>query len=226
LKFTLNTTSSKYSARTGTLETDHGDINTPVFMPVGTVGAVKTMEPRELKKIDFKIILGNTYHLYLRPGIEIIEKAGGIHKFINWKKNILFNPDESIDFQGNTGPFLQYTYARIRSIIKRAEILNIDFGQKKFNSIKSISDNEKRIIDLITNYKYMLELAAVSHSPSVICNYVYDLSKTYNSFYQEEKIFDGKNNETTSFKIALSHITSRVIKSSLNLLGISVTNKM
>ena len=142
------------------------------------------------------------------------------------KKKMLFNPDESIDFQGNTGPFLQYTYARIRSIIKRAEILNIDFGQKKFNSIKSISDNEKRIIDLITNYKYMLELAAVSHSPSVICNYVYDLSKTYNSFYQEEKIFDGKNNETTSFKIALSDITSRVIKSSLNLLGISVTNKM
>ena len=72
----------------------------------------------------------------------------------------------------------------------------------------------------------MLELAAESHSPSVICNYVYDLSKTYNSFYQEEKIFDGKNNETTSFKIALSDITSRVIKSSLNLLGISVTNKM
>ena len=142
------------------------------------------------------------------------------------KKKMLFNPDESIDFQGNTGPFLQYTYARIRSIIKRAEILNIDFRQKKFTSIKSISDNEKRIIDLILNYKSMLELAAVSHSPSLICNYIYDLSKTYNSFYQEEKIFDGKNNETTSFKIALSELTSRVIKSLLNLLGISVTNKM
>ena len=142
------------------------------------------------------------------------------------KKKMLFNPDESIDFQGNTGPFLQYTYARIRSIIKRAEILNIDFRQKKITSIKSISDNEKRIIDLILNYKSMLELAAVSHSPSLICNYIYDLSKTYNSFYQEEKIFDGKNNETTSFKIALSELTSRVIKSLLNLLGISVTNKM
>ena len=142
------------------------------------------------------------------------------------KKKMLFNPDESIDFQGNTGPFLQYTYARIRSIIKRADILNIEYGNIKFSSIKSISTNEKKIIDQIVNYKYILESAAESYSPSIICNYVYELSKTYNSFYQEEKIFDGKNNETTSFKIALSNITSNVIKSLLNLLGIDVTNKM
>jgi len=175
------------------------------------LGKIDDFDGEDLTKLYHKIALSALkYHLLK----------------VDPKKKMLFNPDESIDFQGNTGPFLQYTYARIRSIIKRAEILNIDFGQKKFNSIKSISDNEKRIIDLITNYKYMLELAAVSHSPSVICNYVYDLSKTYNSFYQEEKIFDGKNNETTSFKIALSDITSKVIKSSLNLLGISVTNKM
>ncbi|PDH44612.1 MAG: arginine--tRNA ligase [Rhodothermaeota bacterium MED-G18] len=175
------------------------------------LGKIDDFDGEDLTKLYHKIALSALkYHLLK----------------VDPKKKMLFNPDESIDFQGNTGPFLQYTYARIRSIIKRAEILNIDFGQKKFNSIKSISDNEKRIIDLIANYKSMLELSAVSHSPSVICNYVYDLSKTYNSFYQEEKIFDGKNNETTSFKIALSDITSRVIKSSLNLLGISVTNKM
>ena len=142
------------------------------------------------------------------------------------KKKMLFNPDESIDFQGNTGPFLQYTYARIRSIIKRADILNIEYGNIKFSSIKSISTNEKKIIDQIVNYKFILESAAESYSPSIICNYVYELSKTYNSFYQEEKIFDGKNNETTSFKIALSNMTSNVIKSLLNLLGIDVTNKM
>ena len=142
------------------------------------------------------------------------------------KKKMLFNPDESIDFQGNTGPFLLYTYARIRSIIKRAEILNIEYGKINFSTIKHISVNEKKIIDLIVNYKYILETAAESYSPSIICNYVYDLSKSYNSFYQEEKIFDGKNNETTSFKIALSDITSKVIKSLLNLLGIDITNKM
>ena len=58
-------------------------------MPVGTIGAVKTMDPYELKSIDFKIILGNTYHLYLRPGTDIINKAGGLHKFISWDRPIL-----------------------------------------------------------------------------------------------------------------------------------------
>ena len=89
MKFTLKNNSSKYSARTGVLETGHGSINTPVFMPVGTIGAVKTMEPNELKKIGFEIILGNTYHLYLRPGTEIVKKAGGLHKFISWDRPIL-----------------------------------------------------------------------------------------------------------------------------------------
>ena len=89
MKFTLNNNSSKYSARTGILKTGHGSIDTPVFMPVGTIGAVKTMAPYELKKIDFKIILGNPYHLYLRPGTEIVKKAGGLHKFISWDRPIL-----------------------------------------------------------------------------------------------------------------------------------------
>ena len=89
MKFTLKNNSLKYSARTGVLETGHGSINTPVFMPVGTIGVVKTMDPNELKKIDFKIILGNTYHLYLRPGTEIVKKAGGLHKFISWDRPIL-----------------------------------------------------------------------------------------------------------------------------------------
>ena len=89
MKFTIKNSSLNSSARTGILETDHGNINTPVFMPVGTVGAVKTMGPDELKVIDFKIILGNTYHLYLRPGTNIINQAGGLHKFASWDRPIL-----------------------------------------------------------------------------------------------------------------------------------------
>ena len=99
MKFTLKNNSSKYSARTGVLETGHGSIDTPVFMPVGTIGAVKTMDPNELKKIDFKIILGNTYHLYLRPGIDRIERFGGLHGFMNFEKPILtdyLNPKKII----------------------------------------------------------------------------------------------------------------------------------
>ena len=77
-------------ARAGEITTDHGVIETPIFMPVGTAGTVKGVHQRELKEdIDPDIILGNTYHLYLRPTTDILEKAGGLHKFMNWDRNIL-----------------------------------------------------------------------------------------------------------------------------------------
>ena len=87
MKFTLLT--SDGSARSGLIETDHGPIETPIFMPVGTQGSVKAIEQRELDEIGAQIILGNTYHLYLRPGTELVKSAGGIHKFIGWRKPIL-----------------------------------------------------------------------------------------------------------------------------------------
>ena len=90
MKFNLLATDSKSKARAALLDTDHGSIETPIFMPVGTVGTVKGVHQRELKNdINPDIILGNTYHLYLRPKIEILEKAGGLHKFMNWDRNIL-----------------------------------------------------------------------------------------------------------------------------------------
>jgi len=89
LKFIINKINPNSRARLGILETNHGDIETPAFMPVGTAGSVKTMSPDELEKIDFKIILGNTYHLYLRPGTKIIKEARGLHKFISWQRPIL-----------------------------------------------------------------------------------------------------------------------------------------
>lgn len=76
-------------ARIGTFKTPHGVIETPVFMPVGTKATVKTMKPHELEELGAQIILANTYHLYLRPGHQIIEKLGGLHKFMNWKGPIL-----------------------------------------------------------------------------------------------------------------------------------------
>jgi len=76
-------------ARTGRISTAHGVIETPVFMPVGTQGTVKTMSPEEIKEIGFGIILGNTYHLSMRPGVEIIRRAGGLHRFMNWDGAIL-----------------------------------------------------------------------------------------------------------------------------------------
>ncbi len=90
MKFQLKAKDSLSKARAGVITTDHGVIETPIFMPVGTVASVKGVHQRELKNdINPDIILGNTYHLYLRPGIEILEKAGGLHKFMNWDRNIL-----------------------------------------------------------------------------------------------------------------------------------------
>ena len=89
MKFTLQNSDSNTPARTGILKTDHGTIQTPVFMPIGTMGAVKTMAPHELEGVGSQIILGNTYHLYLRPGTDVIHQAGGLHQFNSWSKSIL-----------------------------------------------------------------------------------------------------------------------------------------
>ena len=89
MKFTLQNSDSNTPARTGILKTDHGTIQTPVFMPIGTMGAVKTMAPHELEGVGSQIILGNTYHLYLRPGTHVIHQAGGLHQFNSWSKSIL-----------------------------------------------------------------------------------------------------------------------------------------
>jgi len=88
-RFSVRTQDSVTSARTGELILPHGIVQTPVFMPVGTLGTVKAMSPEELENIGFDIILGNTYHLYLRPGDELIKNAGGLHSFVNWNGNML-----------------------------------------------------------------------------------------------------------------------------------------
>jgi len=90
MDFLLQKTAENSRARAGAMTTDHGTIETPIFMPVGTAGSVKGIHTRDLKEdIKAQIILGNTYHLYLRPGIDVIEKAGGLHKFNRWERPIL-----------------------------------------------------------------------------------------------------------------------------------------
>ncbi|HHW03451.1 MAG TPA: tRNA guanosine(34) transglycosylase Tgt [Thermoanaerobacterales bacterium] len=89
MKFEVIKKARDSMARRGLLTTPHGIIETPVFMPVGTQATVKTMTPEELEQIGAKIILSNTYHLYLRPGHKVVEEAGGLHKFMNWSRTIL-----------------------------------------------------------------------------------------------------------------------------------------
>jgi len=132
LKFSLNIQDSATSARTGELTLPHGKVKTPVFMPVGTLGTVKAMSPGELENIGFDIILGNTYHLYLRPGDELIKNAGGLHSFINWNRNILTDSggfqvmslqqfrkitEEGIEFQSHIdGSFHLFSPERVMEI--------------------------------------------------------------------------------------------------------------
>ena len=88
--YKINSVDPKSKARTGQFITERGAINTPIFMPVGTAGTVKAIHQRELyNDIEAEIILGNTYHLYLRPGMEVLSNAGGLHRFMKWDRPIL-----------------------------------------------------------------------------------------------------------------------------------------
>ena len=104
--FTIERKSPECAARLGTLETPHGAVHTPVFMPVGTRGTVKAMSPLELEELGAQIILGNTYHLFLKPGAELIEKAGGLHRFSAWNHPILTD----------SGGFQVFSLAKLRKM--------------------------------------------------------------------------------------------------------------
>src|SRR5271154_1701935 len=104
--FELLKTDTATKARRGRLTTAHGVIETPVFMPVGTQASVKALDLRELNEMNTQIILGNTYHLNLRPGLDVIRAAGGLHKFMNWEKPILTD----------SGGFQVFSLAKIRKV--------------------------------------------------------------------------------------------------------------
>ncbi|MEN8805242.1 MAG: arginine--tRNA ligase [Wenyingzhuangia sp.] len=136
------------------------------------------------------------------------------------KKRILFDPKESIDFNGNTGPFIQYTYARIQSILRKA---NFDYSSKQ--NIKA-SDKELSVIKTLQEYRNTVALAAKNHSPAIICNYTYDLVKEYNSFYQSSYILGCEDEALKIFRTQLSSKVADTIKSAFLLLGIEVPERM
>src|SRR6266404_8334650 len=104
--FVLSTTDRHSKARHGQLTTAHGVIDTPAFMPVGTQGSVKGVTPRELRELDAQIILGNTYHLFVRPGLDVIKHFGGLHNFMNWDGPILTD----------SGGYQIFSLAKLRKI--------------------------------------------------------------------------------------------------------------
>ena len=142
------------------------------------------------------------------------------------KKRILFNPKESVDFQGNTGPFIQYTYARIQSIYRKY----LETGGIEETSAVSVDlelhAKEKELIKLIDQYPVILESAAENLSPALIANYIYDLVKEFNSFYQQVTILGENNQALKLFRVQLSRRVGKVIESGFALLGIEVPERM
>ncbi len=143
------------------------------------------------------------------------------------KKNMMFNPNESIDFNGNTGPFIQYSYTRIYSLLEKAleEKISTDFDDNSFKNI-DLSGKEISLIKEVYNFKGMVIDAAKNLNPAAIANYVYNLAKLYNSFYQEFTIFKCKSDDLKSFRLKLSESVAVTIKTGLNILGIDVPHRM
>jgi len=136
------------------------------------------------------------------------------------KKKMLFNPEESIDFNGNTGPFIQYTYARIQSLLAKA-----NFEYKNVTASEP-NQSEKELIMQLANFKGVVARAAEALSPALVANYVYDVVKAYNSFYQSNPILNQEDQNITQFRLNLSDLTAKTIKKSLGLLGINTVNRM
>lgn len=139
------------------------------------------------------------------------------------KKRILFDPKESVDFQGNTGPFIQYTYARIRAIIRKSDISITDL---QFQNDIILHEKEKEILNLLSQYPETIQSAAKNYSPALIANYTYDLVKSFNSFYQNVSILGANSEHEKKFRVLLSFKVGEVIKSSFQLLGIKVPERM
>ena len=138
------------------------------------------------------------------------------------RKNMLFNPEESIDFNGNTGPFVQYTYARIQSVLRKAQ------GVKEFSSleVKELSDKELALIQRLVDYPVAVRQAGDEFSPAVIANYAYSLACDFNSFYHDHSILNEADEQKRALRLVLAQTVSKVIKSAMALLGIEVPNRM
>jgi arginyl-tRNA synthetase len=141
------------------------------------------------------------------------------------RKNMTFNPKESIDFNGNTGPFIQYTYARIRSVLRKAAEAGIEIPATIPGGL-TLSEKEEGLIQMLSDFKGIVKQAGEIYSPSIIANYCYDLVKEYNQFYHDFSILREENENIKVFRLALSANVAKIVRLGMNLLGIEVPERM
>jgi len=162
-----------------------------------------------------------------RREIARIVGMGALKYFIlkvDARKNMLFNPEESIDFNGNTGPFIQYTYARIRSILRKAE--SAASNASLFPLPSSLSEKEVELIQKMSEYGAAVEQAGKDYSPSGIANYCYELTKVFNQFYHDFSILNEPDEQKKAVRLMLAKNVAKIIKSAMALLGIEVPERM
>ena len=163
-----------------------------------------------------------------RNEIARIVGLGALKYFIlkvDARKNMLFNPEESIDFNGNTGPFIQYTYARIRSIMRKAEAEGFDLTNTLADNLP-INEKEVQLIQKLNSFESVVEQAGKDYSPSGIANYCYELTKDFNQFYHEYSILNAENAEAKTLRLTLAKNVAKTIKNGMQLLGIEVPERM
>jgi arginyl-tRNA synthetase len=145
------------------------------------------------------------------------------------KKRMIFNPEESVDFHGFTGPFIQYTHARIKSILRKAAM---DNGQWTMDNRQSAIDNaglhklERAIIIALEQYPTIIGQACMEHNPSVIAIYAFNLAKSFNTFYTEHSVMNAESEEKKQLRLQICEMTAHVIASAMHLLGIKVPERM
>ena len=144
---------------------------------------------------------------------------------VDARKNMLFNPEESIDFNGNTGPFIQYTYARIRSILRKAADTGLDYRHLPA-AVPALSTKEEEIVARVAEFAAVVRQAGQDYSPSVIANYCYDLTKEYNQFYHDYSVLREENEAKRQFRLVLSANVAKVIRLGMSLLGIEMPERM
>ncbi|TAF77346.1 MAG: arginine--tRNA ligase [Bacteroidetes bacterium] len=172
------------------------------------LGKIDGFKPDEAQKLYYTLGLGALKYFLIK---------------VDPKKRMLFNPAESIDFHGNTGPFIQYTHARVCAIMRKANELKIDYKNTQHIDLQA---TEREIIALLLECEKVVKQASDEYSPALIANYVYEIAKTYNSFYAAVSIFQEQNQEIVKFRVLLSETVAKYIKYCLNMLGIDAPERM
>ena len=174
------------------------------------LGKIEGFTNNEAEKLFYILALGALKYFILK---------------VDPKKNMVFNPEESIDFNGNTGPFIQYSYVRINSLLKKAKSLNLMAVESDILDI-NIDEKEKSLLKLIHEFPAIIEEAANTLSPALIANFLYEIAKEYNQFYHDFPVLKEEDATKAYFRIKLTEFTGFIIKTGLNLLGIGVPERM